>query len=144
MILMKKDIFINEEIPIINGILYPDGFYEKIRIFTNQNKKEVIKYNKKIFNLKCDIDTSYPFVNDELKINLSDTVICGEGSYGGDGFIMAFKSSTQEIQWLASFDNSNPFIKLEIFNYFIIATNNLNEKWRFDISDLNDIKIEIL
>lgn len=124
---------LSEKIPIVNGILYPDGNFEQIN--TQKTK----------FEFSEDTIFSDIIINSEIICEDSGyKAICGEGSYGGDGFVMLEKLHTKELLWLASFDNSNPFIDIIYSGNNIIATNNLYKKYCFDISDIKNIKISII
>jgi len=46
------------------------------------------------------------------------------------------------IKWIAFFETANPFEKLDIIDDKIIAHNNLNEKWIFDINNPSNLIIE--
>lgn len=68
-------------------------------------------------------------------------VIGGEGGMGSDGFV-AVTDLANQLQWLAFFDFSNPFVSVELLNEEIIGTNNLGEKWRFPLKNPSKIRIE--
>lgn len=136
-----------EEFPIINGVLYPDGNFEKVNIITYKNQKRTIQQNqiKTVFPFSDDTDYSSIIVQSEIICNdLNCKAVCGEGSYGGDGFVLLESLITGKMLWLASFDNSNPFIRIQRDKSGFIVTNNCYEKWYFDISDTNNIKISII
>ena len=59
--------------------------------------------------------------------------ICGEGSYGGDGFIVTLDADNK-ICWAAVFDCSNPFVQLQQRGEELVAINNLGECWVFPLS----------
>ena len=68
-------------------------------------------------------------------------IFCGEGSYGGDGFVTAV--SGNEIQWLAFWEDANPFIKIQSHENQLEITNNLHEVWQFDLSDPKSITVSV-
>lgn len=136
-----------EELPIINGILYPDGNFEKVNIITYEDRKRTIQQNKIkiVFPFSKDTDYSGIIIQSGIICNdLNCKAICGEGSFGGDGFVMLESLTTGKMLWLASFDNSNPFINIQCDKNGFIVTNNCYEKWYFDISDTGNIKISII
>lgn len=79
------------------------------------------------------------------KLESSDkqiNVYCGEGSFGGDGFVVVESQTDFKVKWIAFFETANPFEKLEIFEDKIFAYNNLNEKWIFDIYNPSNLIVE--
>lgn len=136
-----------EELPIINGVLYPDGNFEKVNIITDENWKRTIQQNqiKTVFPFSDDTVYSSIIVQSGIICNdLNCKAVCGEGSYGGDGFVLLKNILTDKIVCLASFDNSNPFISIQRNQNGFIVTNNCYEKWYFDISDTDNVKISII
>ncbi|MDE6540207.1 MAG: hypothetical protein K2K66_08445 [Ruminococcus sp.] len=136
-----------EKFPIVNGILYPDGNYDDMFIFIDKNEKRSIYHSNTRLQFPFSDDTVYSstIIQSEIICNdLNCKAICGEGSYSGDGFVLLESLTTGKILWLASFDNSNPFINIIYKDNGLIVTNNCFEKWYFDISDINNIKISII
>lgn len=136
-----------EELPIINGVLYPDGNYDDMFIFTDKNKKRNIYHSNTRLQFLFSKDTVYSNIIIQSGIICNDLnckAICGEGSFGGDGFVLLESLTTGKMLWLASFDNSNPFTNIQRDKYGFIVTNNCNEKWYFDISDTYNIKVSII
>lgn len=137
----------NGRLPIINGILYGNSTIEWINIDYDLNYKRIINRgsilcvndlimkNELYFST---ISTCYQF---EDKNN--DLVIyCGGGSYGSEGYIVVESKIDLKLIWIAFFEESNPFEKLEIIGDKIIAYNNLNEKWIFDINNPSNLTVE--
>ncbi len=136
-----------EELPIINGVLYPDGNYDDMFIVTDKNNKRNIYHSNTRLQFPFSDDTVYSSIIIQSEIicdDLNCKAVCGEGSYGGDGFVMLENLITKKLLWLASFDNSNPFISIQRDKNGFIVTNNCNEKWYFDISDTDNVKISII
>ena len=131
---------------MLNGILYSNGDFEKISIIDTVNERRgLIKHKKEKYNLKNNATLTFSYVNDELLIPNTDIkILCGDGSLGGDGFVLAASVENNEIFWLVFLDDANPFLKLEYHNDFIIVINNLNEKWKFEISDKSNVRINII
>ena len=131
-------LWFESRLPVIDGILYADGFYQKLSIITDQNfhrKLIPIPDQKPDFSIISDISVS-------AEADFQDYhIFCGEGSYGGDGFVTAV--SGNEIQWLAFWEDANPFIKIESHENQLEITNNLYEVWQFDLSDPQHIKISV-
>jgi hypothetical protein len=146
----KSSIDINNEwkngrLPIINGILYHDGSIDWINI-DYDNTKRKIEYGSRI-NInellsEDDFGFSYIGVNDRTKdVNNSLNVCCGEGGFGGDGFVVVESTANDEIIWVAFFETANPFIKVEVTGDTVYAINNLGEKWCFNIYRPKEIHI---
>ncbi|MDE6780370.1 MAG: hypothetical protein K2J40_02785 [Ruminococcus sp.] len=135
-----------EELPIINGVLYPDGNYDDMFIFTDKNQKRAVYHSNTRLQFPFSDNTVYSSIIIQSEIICNDLnckAVCGEGSYGGDGFVMLESLTTGKMLWLVSFDNSNPFMSIQHYENTFIVTNNCNEKWHFDISDMDNIKISI-
>lgn len=135
------------KLPIINGILYSDGKIDWINIEFGQNGR-VIRNGSKIHlnDLVADNDLNFTEVaildrKDDLINNA--VIYCGDGGMGGDGFVLV-ESKTGSFEWLAFFENSNPFEKIEIFNDSICLYNNLNEKWIFNFHFPINLTVEKL
>lgn len=116
-----------EELPIINGVLYSDGNYDDMFIFTDKNKKRNIYHSNTRLQFLFSKDTVYSNIIIQSGIICNDLnckAICGEGSFGGDGFVLLESLTTGKMLWLASFDNSNPFINIQRDKNGFIVTNN--------------------
>ena len=121
-------LYCKNKLPIMNGIITKDEF---IKININENK---------LFFNKIDFDKSISL----LEENCSDidifreikyknyTLYCGEGSYGGDGFII-ITDKNNKIIWIMFHDEINPIENIEIGNNKIIGINNCNIKYEFTI-----------
>lgn len=66
---------------------------------------------------------------------------CGEGGHGSEGFIVVEENDTKKIKWVAFFEESNPFEKIEVIDDVIYTYNNLGEKWAFEINDPINVSI---
>lgn len=136
---------LSEKLPIVNGVLYPDRIYNYVLIAPDETKKRNAyhfkeKEKKKFyFSEGTKITINSEIICDDLNCK----AVCGGGSYDGAGFVMLESLTTGKMLWLASFDNSNPFISIQRYENTFIVTNNCNEKWHFDISDMDNIKISI-
>ncbi|MET1080001.1 MAG: hypothetical protein ABWY06_18460 [Pseudomonas sp.] len=68
--------------------------------------------------------------------------ICGEGSWGSDGFVVVLDDK-DHIVWVAAFECSNPFIQLIHRGDELIAVNNNDERWAFPLSNPDSFYIDI-
>lgn len=130
------------ELPVVNGILYSDGSIEHYCICEDENFRRYIKKTKSEQN---DLISTSIAVTDEQKFEDIDLMVAvGEGSWGGDGFIIAEKISSGNMLWLISFDNSNPFISLKRYNDKLYIENNLYEIWEIDIQSIAKPTMKII
>ncbi len=149
----KRNFDINREwksgrLPIINGILYEDGSMDCINIDFDVRERTVEYIRKVHINellSQGEIGFSYITVNNKvIHLEKQITVYCGEGSYGGDGFVVVQSNVGIGILWIAFFETANPFISIEITDNTIYAINNLKEKWSFNIDNPKEINIVML
>jgi len=135
----------NSRLPIINGILYEDGSIRNIYVIRHNSISEIkLGERSHINSLINDKDffTIYAYVLNTVKDNEKMIMVsCGDGSFGGDGFVIVEKLDQTKIKWIFVSDNSNPFEKVRIVNDSIFAYNNLNEKWIFEINNPTNIII---
>jgi len=135
----------NERLPIINGIIYNTGQVDKVYVDYDDNDKRVLAHSgrAKIDSISIDDDdfcdvTIHSKAHDEKR---DIAVYCGGGSYGGDGFVVV-ESAEAKVIWIAFFEDSNEFERCEIVGNTIIAYNNSDEKWMFDIDTPSKLSIE--
>jgi len=136
----------NQKLPIVNGIIYSDGSLDWINVDYVGDKRK-IQFGSRIhlddLLSNNEVGFSNIIINKKTqsfykKIN----VYCGEGSFGGDGFVVVETQNDLHIKWIAFFETANPFEKIDIIDNKVIAYNNLNEKWIFDINNLSNLIIE--
>ncbi len=73
--------------------------------------------------------------------NLS--VYCGEGGFGGDGYVALVSAESDEPIWIAFFDTSNPFVSVELTADNVIATSNHGNRWSFPIEAPEKVTVSI-
>lgn len=132
-------------LPIVNGILYSNGHIERYVITADENWYRTVSKDNAVSEISPEniIETA-ACINDEYvcaEIDIKFT--CGEGSYGGDGFILAETNKSNQMVWLISFDDANPFVKLEKKGNFLFSINNCGEVWCINITDIYNIEISI-
>lgn len=134
--------FQSETLPVINGILYADGSIEHLCISCDENHR---RYIEKVSGTAEEIDESSIGISAECQSEELDLkVSVGEGSFGGDGFIVARTVSSNSFLWLISFDDSNPFITVRILDDKILVENNLYEVWEINIKNIMKPQIAII
>ena len=132
----------SEKIPMINGILYSDGTIDHFCICYDEKRR---RYIEKQSNAQDEIYESYIGITSECQFDDLDLkVSVGEGSLGGDGFVLAETLSSGSFLWLIAFEESNPFISLRRANEKLFAENNNFEVWQIDITELTKPKIAII
>lgn len=148
---MKKILnFIDHlESPSLNGIIYPDGTIDLLNVKVDWGPP--IQYS-----LKSETKSSIELLDNEGKLQWNDCailvtaidikqsieIVAGEGDYGSDGFIGVIDLSTRNLIWLAFFNCSNPFDRLDIKEEKIYATSTNGCLWKFVIKSPIDIEIE--
>lgn len=140
-----KNEWINRKIPIVNGIIYQDGSVDCIEI-SYVGKSRSIQHGNKIhlddLLSKNELGFSSVMIANKLEdFHNNINVYYGEGSFGGDGFVLVESSNDFQIKWIAFFENANPFEKVEIKNNLIYAHNNLKEIWKFELNNPSKLTI---
>jgi hypothetical protein len=130
-------LYFSDNLPLIEGIITKDKYVKIIaqedEILSNQSDFHLLYqsgFDKNISLLEKDcsyIDTRY-------KIEYEDYILsCGEGSWGGDGFIVIINLKNNNLKWCMFHSFINPIEKIEIENNKLIGINNLNVSYEFDI-----------
>lgn len=137
-----------ECVPLISGFVFPTGEILWVDIYCNEDnnfiyeKGEASKLN--IEDLISKEDFYWIYVTELKRREYKDEniiVSCGEGSYGGDGFVEVRSYLENKLLWIAFFDNSNPFVEVKVEERKIIATNNQGCDWVFSVDDPNEFYI---
>lgn len=133
-------------LPIISGILHENGNVSWINIESENRIRRVEHGSKLNFNNLMEENEFYlseiTVLCRKEDINKSIIVSCGEGGYGSEGFVVVEVHGNKKIKWVAFFEESNPFEKVEIIDDMIYAYNNLGEKWTFEINNPTNLRIE--
>ena len=129
------------ECPTITGIIFPDGTIHRldIRMDWKSSKKYTIHVGSQTsiegLREENELGVNYCGINVTAIDKQHDIeVVAGEGNFGSDGFIAVVGLKTRKLIWLAFFESSNPFDKINIINEEIHATSTLNCVWKFKIS----------
>lgn len=141
--------WLEERVPFVNGIIYPSGrvvmvdighgdgdHYDFIKESCNNSNLEEIKAKGDFDWVNICGTFRRDSENRELK------VVCGEASWGSDGFVSLYSNVEKRLLWIAFFDNSNPFVEAEIDGSMVIARTNLDYLWSFPIDSPEDFVIE--
>ena len=123
------EIFSREKLPTINGVITKEKYF-KLTMDLNNYSMEL---NESDFYEQYLEEENYSDISISGEItHKNHTVIYGEGSYGGDGFIIIIGESNK-VKWLMFHDEINPIVKLEITNNKIIGINNCGIKYEFEV-----------
>lgn len=134
-----------KNLPIINGIMYANGHVDNIKISVRTDHTRTLCKQKCNIVYTNEMNYTYAYPNAELIVEeMNCKIICGEGSYGGDGFILAVSLDSNQMLWLASFDESNPFVSIYVEKQQIYVVNNCHEVWRIDMIHPDCVEINIV
>jgi hypothetical protein len=67
---------------------------------------------------------------------------CGEGSFGGDGFVALCDRDGDHLRWIASFQRSNPFKSVALEGGEVVAISTHDHRWRFPLQRPDLLRIE--
>ncbi len=118
-------------LPIIQGIVKKDGLYYEIKYEENQMKTaNPIPF---LFDFTGD---DFSEIDSFFKTTINNyTLYCGEGSWGGDGFIYIEDTKTKQLLWCLFDDRINPITKCTISKDKLIAENNNSIQYIFDFQN---------
>ena len=134
----------SEYLPIVNGIVYANGVVQRYTIQTDRNGRRLEIHPSPSDDQNKTVETK-AYINDALEWSDRNVeFFIGEGSYGGDGFILAECVSTNKMLWLISFDNANPFVKLSRYDTLLLAENNCGEEWAVAMHDMENVSLSIV
>ena len=131
---------------ILNGVMYANGSVELVKAYdlprpVGTLSLPFLEQTSLDWNKTCEITTLIPSCRSE-DLSRGVVAIGGEGGMGGDGFL-ALTDVANRLLWIAFFDFSNPFVFVEIARSEIIAKNNLEESWHFQIAKPSQIIVEV-
>ncbi len=127
---------------IINGILYANGDIEWINVDLLPQSGGMTR-----IQLSSGSPTDVKTLSDEGVLDWAEVaplceaiderrnirVFAGEGGLGADGFVAVVKVSDSQLEWVAFFENSNPFVEVELRETEVLAKTNLSNTWRFPL-----------
>lgn len=128
-----------EKLPILNGILLSNGAYYAVS--HNVPFTPEIKITPQNFKFDPDYDFSYAIILAETEYN-GHKIYCGEGSFGGDGFVMVL-DDVGAINWLFMHEQANPFVNMQVENHRLEIQNNCLVTWRFNLLNPLDMSMDL-
>lgn len=132
-------VWANDQIPILNGAIYPDGRWIPFVHIGN----EVRMGQCRLWNEE-DCAENLTHFTELARASVAESsldVVAGEGSLGSDGVIALVDRLTNKLHWVLFSENSNPFVCIDISQDQIEATTNLGTVWSFQMADQTSITI---
>lgn len=131
----------NLQFPVVNAIAYGD---DTVQWFDEpaEGGTELLLASDRVsidFGVE-DVENLIPLC-EVVAADIGSVIVCGEGGWGGIGFV-AVQAIEGDLRWLAIFDFSNPFVKIEQGEGDISATNNHGEIWHFPLDCPGRIRID--
>jgi hypothetical protein len=137
------------ECPSLDGIIFPDETIQLLNVKVvwglpiNYTISIAAKTSIKTLNDKGDLSwNSCAILVRLIDKKYSIEIIAGEGDYGSDGFVGVIDFATKKMNWIAFFNDSNPFGEVKIVNEEIHAKSTLGCIWRFKINNPVDCVVE--
>ena len=135
--------------PIVNGIVYPSGEVRWINILERSSSGRVS------FDLSLASATSLTELRAEGSLGWTQFTtlqeICdqdsgiraysGEAGMGGDGFVTVCSLASGDLLWLAFFECSNPFTRLEVENGQLFAETSHGNRWVFPVTAPENVSV---
>ena len=134
-----NDNFANEMIPILNGVMLPDGTIWRMSI--DQTGSAVSKRGTWTVD---DVGDELTYFTELCQVDspvFGVRVLAGEGGLGADGAICVLDRSSGQIKWLLFMDSSNPFESVEIDGINVVARSTLDQVWKISIEDPSQVVI---
>jgi hypothetical protein len=141
-----------EECPIVEGVIFPDGRIWSIsaeHVLGNPGVQIEQVLRPQDWTSLAELVAAGPFHCSNLCSNselvdaaINRRIICGEGSWGGDGFVAVLKADSGKILWIAFFSTSNPFLSVKLEGDQVIATSNHGIRWRFPLNSPQEVTLD--
>ena len=143
---MLQTLWEDAECPILNGVMFAEGFADQIQPFDQPRPPGIatLTVERRIFlgsYAKLQVAGVVPLCRSEDRL-MGLVAVAGEGGLGADGFL-AVTDMANFLRWIAFFDFSNPFVRVELKGGKVLAENNLGEKWRIALAIPSRIVVEV-
>jgi len=66
---------------------------------------------------------------------------CGEGGFGGDGWVAVTRQSDGKLLWLLFCTVSNPFVRVQVVGDLVVAESTLPSSWRIPLGDPASVEV---
>lgn len=136
--------------PIVNGLIFDDG-----RVVLCEFKRARLDSLQAVDFKRVGVttleetlggdDSYFTGVTQWCSAEISDTgkrVLCGEGGFGGDGFVALTRVDDDHLEWIAFFENSNPFVSVAYTDGYVLAESSYGDRWSFPVTHPEDATVE--
>jgi hypothetical protein len=125
-----KELYLKNKLPLINGIITKEKY---IKIDIDEHKITSFTENEIDKNISL-LEEDCSCINIFNKFEYKNFVLyCGDGSYGGDGFI-TITDKENNILWIMFHEKINPIEKVIIEDDKILGINNCSIEYEFKIN----------
>ncbi|MEH6420862.1 hypothetical protein [Pseudomonas sp. CGJS7] len=133
-----------ERIPILNGIIFPDGAVWPVHPVDAPRDSPLRLRIREDEQATLGDDTEWTSCSplmEAANIDLGLKAVVGECGMGGDGYVALLENLGNRIRWIAFFDFSNPFEHVSLEVNQVVAKNNLGESWIIPIEAKGVIEV---
>lgn len=135
--------------PIVNGITFGNGMifrleFQDLEFDDNISPLQVTeRMDVELFTGKFgDYWTTLTSLCEFRLPQRNLLVYGGEGGFGADGFVALSRISDDYLNWLAFFDDSNPFVEVSINDESVlIGITTLGDVWQFPLDHPESVKV---
>ena len=136
-----QDKWRQEEVPIMDGVLYSDGrivlfSYESVEHRGERGLHVVINGETTLADFLArdpDMWTSIIEMDSVTWDGGGLRILSGGCGFGSDGFVAAIRLPDEQLLWVAVSQRSNPFRALDRGDGYVLATTELGQVWRFSL-----------
>ena len=126
--------------PMVDGILFRAGWLFPVEYYSLASRGVVGVGARVSATIASLIDVPHELLTLDELAACSDPIhdvryTCGEGSFGGDGFVACAGATSHELEWIALFQQSNLFVGLTLSPDRVEATNSHGHVWTFPRAD---------
>lgn len=142
--------WMDEECPIVNGVTLGTGdvYLLSLSRIRNQDQFAATVRPAGVTNLASldkekGLEWTYLTRLCEVRsLEKGVRVSGGEGGQGADGFVAVSSIEDDRLVWVAFFDNSNPFVEVELAGSRIHAVTTLDDRWSFDLAQPGEVSVQ--
>jgi hypothetical protein len=132
--------------PRVDGVVFADGTVWSVEYYEVRHKG--IWGNFANFRganpSRLQSDISWVEIDEHCYVLDADDGVrysCGDGALGGDGYVACSQTSDNHLNWIAFFQDSNPFLKISLVSERVNAVNNHTHVWSFNVNNPIDLII---
>jgi hypothetical protein len=144
-----QDIWQDEQCPTINGIIYGTGeilLLDFDRVTEGDDTAVSIRPAGKtnVASFLAEHEDYLTSITEFCEIQVQEEgvrISCGDGGFGGDGFVAVSRLSDNYLKWIAFFDNSNPFEEVSFAGSQVLAISSHRDKWLFPLAQPEQVSV---